>query len=233
MGTQVSELLGNVLSECGFRTSNVYALSNSQNERQILRLANRSVKTLMEYPWRDLEKTGTITLTSATEYDLPTDFAGLLFDSMYPDGRLDRVSYSTDPNFWAYLKTVGGPIGATYHARFIGSKLHIQYPEAGDVIRFQYWSKYPIKSAGGTDQEKFLADSDEWLLDDDLLEMDLIWRFQKAKGLVAWQDSRIDAFRYANSLKARQRPPQGFTMSGAGEGDSYDGVPPQTNLWKT
>lgn len=55
-------------------------------------------------------------------------------------------------------------------------------PVAGQEIAGEYVSKNWAMSAVGVPQPKFIADTDTAFLDEELLTLDLMWRFMKRKG---------------------------------------------------
>lgn len=223
--TAINTILDTVMLECGFRAQGTYSTSNSQNEQQAWRLANRSLVMLMRYPWQKLIKQGTITLTSATAYDLPADYLELIHDTMYADTRTWGVEVDTTPETWALIGSSGSG-GPTYRTRFYGDQMHVYSPNPGDDITFEYHSKYPVKSNGGTDQAKFLSDTDQWQLDDDLLIMDLVWRFKAVKGM-DWQLDASQAATYQKALRKRERPVSTINLIGG----EYSFPEPYTPLW--
>lgn len=228
--TAVSSLLDDVMQECNFRKKGVYALATSQNEQQLFRIANRSVAVLMGHPWSGLRKTHTITLTGDTEYPLPSDYHAIIPDTGRANSRLVPVDTNTNASVWHWLQSRGGIGGVQYRTRFYGTTIEVFSPTAGDVITFEYQSKHPIQATGGGAlKAKFTDDSDEWLLDDDLLMMECIWRFKKAKGLEDWRDDRADAGRYFRDLVSRDTPAK--TLNTVQPQDPHFGEP-HTNLWK-
>lgn len=228
--TALNVLLDSVMQECNFRAKGNYANAASQNEQQLFRLANRSVTALMEHPWQALRKEHEFTLTAATDYPLPSDYHGFIVDTFMANNRAVPVDTDTQPSIWAWLRTNTGSGGIEYRTRFWDNKIEVFEPSAGDVLRFEYWSNAPIESASAVPLRRFAADSDEWLLDDDLLIMDIVWRFKKAKGLDDWQVDRVDAEDYLKGLKRRERPAK--TVHLGNEPEPFFGEP-YTDLWIT
>lgn len=57
-------------------------------------------------------------------------------------------------------------------------------PAADDTVVYEYLTdQWVSNAAGDTFRTKFEADDDTGLLDEDLLEMGLVWRFKQSKGL--------------------------------------------------
>jgi hypothetical protein len=226
--TQIAQLLDGVMNECNFRAKGNYANATSQDERQVFRLANRARSSILRYPWAKLRRFGELTLTTDTVYNLPADFHGLIPDTPRTNSRVLPVDVNTDPAIWSWLNTRQSMAGAQYRTRWFRDRVEFYRPRAGDVVRYEYWSSHPINDIGGSSKEKFTADSDEWMLDDDLLTWQIIWRFKKAKGIEDWQFDQIEANAYMKEFMGRQDPPKTVNLAG---GNDWLAGEPHTDLW--
>ncbi len=56
-------------------------------------------------------------------------------------------------------------------------------PNSTDIIVYEYISKNFCQSSGGTGQSAWADDTDTGILDEELMQMGLVWRFLKSKGL--------------------------------------------------
>ena len=85
---------------------------------------------------------------------------------------------------WQELKAVLAN-GPRYQFRFRGNHLLVNpIPAAGHAWKFEYESKYAILDTDGTTtKEFFTADTDTFLLPDNLLLLGLRWRWKAEKGL--------------------------------------------------
>jgi hypothetical protein len=61
-------------------------------------------------------------------------------------------------------------------------------PPAGQTIAYEYASSYWAKSSASVAKAAFTADDDGTYLDEELLKLDLKWRFKQAKGLDYGED---------------------------------------------
>jgi hypothetical protein len=75
--------------------------------------------------------------------------------------------------------------GPRYQYRFRGNHIIVNpTPVAGHTWIFEYVTKYPILDTDGTTaKEYFTADTDTFLLPDDLHLLGLRWRWMREKGL--------------------------------------------------
>lgn len=221
------EILSAVLGEAGYLVPDAFVGSNAPDDLQMVYLANRAVSFLKEKGFQGMRKRYSITLTTATQYDMPSDFLELVPDTARVNGRIDTLNLPTTPPEWAYLQASTAASNYIVKARFLDGKLNIFSPSAGDVVSFEYVSKFPILSSDGvTYQQRFATDDDSWLLDDDLLILETRWRFEKAKGLDGWQVTQAEATQYRNSVMGRDNSAQ--TILDTAEHWTAE---PYTNLW--
>lgn len=220
----LKEILDNVLLESGMATETVYAANGSDDVKRLLSLANRSAATLGVFDWQALRKIYTFTLTTAEEYELPTDYRALMPDTAFGDSYVNPIDMRTNPTYWAYLKAGSGSNGARFRFRLLGDVISVHNPQAGETVRFEYLSNAPIDPGP---KQRFTADTDTWLLDDDMLTMDLIWRYKRLIGLPDWQDDRAEFRNYYRTIKGQQAGAK--TISANDQGFVFS--EPYTDLW--
>lgn len=196
---KLKALIDAMLDESGFSTSQQYARSHNPNDKQVFALANRSARELSKYNWQALRRIYEFTLTESETYSLPDDFRHMVNDTMWSTGQNRAIDSPTNDLTWAYLRG-HGTTGTRYKARILNNKITIINPKIGDVVRFDYVSSYPVTDRNGLPKARFDADTDRWLLDDDLLIMDLKWRFKKLKGLPDWSEDKSESESYKRNL---------------------------------
>lgn len=225
MATTLKTILDAILDEVGFKKPLAYASSSKPADAQIVALANRATAAIREYDLNIVRKSDTITMTSATEYDLASDFHAYIPDTMYLDGQLMAVDLPTTPSEWALISS-GGVTGDFLRARLYGGQLKVLNPRSGSDITYEYTSNELIQATGaGAFKTKFTADTDEWQADDDLLILETKWRFEKAKGLPTWQESQRECREYVRNLRGRDHAAKAL-----GPAMPVDRSP-KTNLW--
>lgn len=221
------EVLSAVMGESGFLVPDSFVGSASTDDVQMVYLANRAVTFLLEKGFQRLRKRYTITLTSATDYTMPSDFLELVSDTARINGRIETLNLPTNTPEWAYLKASAGPTNYVVKARILNNQLSIYSPTVGAVLSFEYIGKYAILATDGvTYKQRFTADTDGWLLDDDLLILETRWRFEKAKGIENWQATEQECTEYRNSVMGRDNSSQTIL----GEPEAYSGEP-YTRQW--
>lgn len=71
-------------------------------------------------------------------------------------------------------------------------------PPAGETIAYEYISAYWAKSSAGVAKAAFTSDDDTTYLEEELLKLDLRWRWKEAKGLDYGED--MQTFELAKEL---------------------------------
>lgn len=213
-----------VLDECGFPSTSAVVGT------QIGTLIQRSASMIRGIPLSKPRRTGTIAMTGATTYALPTDFRELVPDTAFVVGNVNSVQWPCPPDLWALLKSGSVNPGAVLIVRQFGTDIQIHNPLNGNTLRFEYLSEALFTdSTGATPKERFTADTDLWALDDDLLILDLKWRWKKEKGVADWQIDAAEYRSYRNSLIAAENGSE--TISFSPPPDDMT-VEPYTNLWR-
>lgn len=142
--------------------------------------------------WQSLQREQTfVTVAQAVQSNMPipTDFRRFVPDSAFNRTTNRKVSGPLTPQqyqqaqIWPQLTA---PY-LTYRERN-GEFLIDPVPPAGETIAYEYISSYWAKSSGGAAKAAFTADEDTTYLDEELLKLDLRWRWKQAKGLDYGED---------------------------------------------
>lgn len=236
----LANILDATLQGAGFVKFSSYVGSSSAGALQMIALANDAANALRRYDWNALRVRTTQALTTGTDtYALPTGFWYYVPDTMYKDNSTNIAQLPTSPQEWAYIKASDGSgRGPNYRVRFMRTSstdaagvLHVDGATTGDTLAYEYVDSRPIRATGAapyTFKERFTADSDIWLLDDELIVKDMRWRFKQAKGM-PWQPDYNDWKNYATH---RQGTDNGARVIRMGTGtDNYMPSPPYANLY--
>lgn len=150
-------------------------------------LANQSGKDLVRrHRWTFLTKEQTFTsLAQETQTNmLPSDFDRFIDETMFNRDKTRRVLGPLTPQEWQRRKTLtASPVYESFRVR--GSDiLMIPTPEAGDTFAFEYISKNWVDTDADGDAEAaaFAADADTPLFDEELMTLDITWRYLSAQG---------------------------------------------------
>jgi len=121
-------------------------------------------------------------------YSLPTDFAFFIAQTFWDGNFRWQLLGPLEAQEWAVLKFGISPTGPRRRFRVFNNLFYIDpVPnDNGSLIAYEYYSAYWAQSIGGasgTPQSSFLADTDNFLLDDDVMIHGLKWRYKQRAGL--------------------------------------------------
>ncbi len=175
----------------------------------MLSLANQSGKELARFhDWQNI--TVLQTFTSLGQEEQTNAFPSDDYDRMVfnPEvwNRSKHLRYvgPTPQRVWQQLMS-GIAAGVVGWWRILGNQLHIYpAPDAGQIIAFEYVSKNWCESASGDPQSKFQADTDVAKVSEDLLTLELVWRFKQARGF-AYAEDLSTCEREKEKMAARDR----------------------------
>lgn len=117
-------------------------------------------------------------------YDFPVDFSYIINQTEWDRGYRWQLLGPVSAQEWQVLKSGLSPTGPRRRFRVMEGQLFIDpVPYDTNTLVFEYYSKNWARSATGTEQNTFLADTDTTVLPDDLIILGIKWRFLRAKGL--------------------------------------------------
>lgn len=168
---------------------------------QLLALAQRSAKTLaLDHKWQVLLTTYTFPTVAATAtYALPSDFHRFANLTFWDRTNYEMVRGPVSAIEFERLRSGNMSNAAMYKYFRLAANLFSIYPTptAVETIAYQYYSKYFI-----TNKAAYSDDADAPLLDEDLLTIDLRWRFLQAKG-ADFAHEKAEAIQRRDALLAK------------------------------
>ena len=135
-------------------------------------------------------KQTTITGDGSEDYALPADFKRLMRTptAVYETTTTRRAGVPiTSDGDWTHLKTIGAA-GAFRYFRIQGYDGNftigfLANPASGQSVTVSYVSNLWMANAAGTTGTMFTAEDDVLLLPRRVVELGIVWRFRKRKGL--------------------------------------------------
>lgn len=193
----VLELVNNVLPEVNLPKLTTLVGNGNATALRTLSIANREGKYLATKPWRILVKRRVITTaSSAPSYTLPSDFKYFVDTTFWNDSNDDPMIGPVSDIRWQ--ADLSGLLQVTVDDRFQiradgnKNKLFIRpIPTSAEDVTFFYVSDSWCTSAGGDRQSEWLADDDEFLLDDYVYELGIKWRLLRSQRR-EFQDERAE-----------------------------------------
>lgn len=141
-----------------------------------------ALQILDEYDWQRLIRTATLTGDGTeTSFPLPPDYSRMVKDAnlIGPNWRFYPAQQMQDFNHW--LELLNFPI-STWEQRWMvfGGNLNVMpIMPVGVPLSYGYISTSIVV---GSDPTTFTADTDTFVLDDELLRLGIIWNWKKSKG---------------------------------------------------
>jgi hypothetical protein len=134
---------------------------------------------------------------------LPTGFDRFLPDTIIINNETNEpVIGPTPTNVWTMLTE-----GDRLHWRIFGDNLYIfPQPEAGVEYAYVYVSKHYCQTSGAIGQEDWAADSDTGRIPEHLIELGVVWRWLRAKGM-DYAEELATYEREVEKASARDRGP--------------------------
>ena len=173
----------------GFKLPSSFFGSADQTAVQCVALANRGGRTLeKELRWQELITEHTFTTTASTAtYALPSGFRAFANMSQWDRTNQWRMHGPTPPFVYQWLKS-GISVWASNNRWFaLRGNLFTIFPTptvSDETIAFDYYSKlWVLKQSDSTNVAAWTSDNDTARIDEDLLTIDLKWRFLQAKGM--------------------------------------------------
>lgn len=155
----LKKILDRVSNEAGFSPLATYAANTSVNAQQLLSLANRELAHICSDNLPFQKRTWDLTLTSATEYDFPADYREMDSDTQFTNMR--RAVFPSTEDTWFYFEARQVSSGLSLRMRIAGNKLQVQNPQAGVVVKMQYFTDYIVLDDDGTTTKRtFTEDAD-------------------------------------------------------------------------
>lgn len=163
--------------------------------RQLFGIANESGIALSKRGdpgWQSLIGEWTfITTATATQANtpIPPDFRAFVPDSFFNRTSMRPVTGPLTSQQWQLLQArpALSTMYLTYRER-AGNFLIGPTPPAGQVIAYEYVSAYWAKSSASQAKAQFTSDDDGTYLDEELLTLDIKWRWLASKGLEYAED---------------------------------------------
>lgn len=190
-------IIQEVTSELGIRIPDTVVGNTDAQVVQLLALANRAGREVARRGgrgWSSLVRSQTFTLTTGTE-DQGAIQGTIVTDSDFkyyvPDTMWDRTTSMpvTGPlDSQAYQTLQAFPVTGPYFQYMFREDGHLYInpaPGSADTIAFEYVSSAWCEQSDGTARtsNKFEADTDKARLQEDLLILNIIYRWRRVKGL--------------------------------------------------
>lgn len=167
------------------RPAAAYA-STDQQILQLVGLAQQEGKELAKrHTWQAITKEQTFTSTAAETQTgaIPDDFDRFVDETFYNRTQTRGVQGPLTAVEWQFNKSVVASTIIQAFRQRGNAVLITPTPSAGETFAYEYVSRNWCQSNASVEQSAWAADTDTGLLDEELMTLGLVWRWQKAKGL--------------------------------------------------
>lgn len=223
-------LIQETANEIGLPEPTIALASTDVQIKQLVQLLNKEGRALAtRYGWQALTRETTFLTTAVESQGTIASLIGgshemryIINDTIWNRDRIWPVLGPNPPRIWQGYKalSVTGPV-SQYRIRS-NELLFMPVPTAGETCAFEYVDKmWCTDVTGVTYQKGLVADTDVFLLDDELLQAGLQWRWRAAKKLDYTEDFLIYENLVADAMARDGTKP---TLSLSGETTYYDPV---------
>lgn len=196
-------------SQLGLRRPDAIIGSTDLTAQLLLRFANQGGKELARYhDWQKLvtEKTYTTVAQIAQTGALASDFDRFSYNpEVWNRTTNQRYTGPTPQRIWQQLQNgITGGVSGWWRLRG-GDLLIYPAPTAGQTLAFEYVSKNWCASSGGTGQSAFADDTDTLNVPEDLMVLEIVWRFRQSRGFAQYAEDLSTCEREKEKAAARDR----------------------------
>ena len=199
--------------------------SNQATQEMLSTLNVLGLELMRETPWAVLRKEGSLTTLAAPEQAVVTtacsDLDRFLPETFFNRTKRCKIFGPVTAQIWQWDRAViSQTVFDTIYLRE-GKLFLTPTPTAGDEIAFEYVSKNWCRSAGGTGQSAFAADTDVGVLDEHLLTLGLIARWKQQHGFPYAEDQQRFNLQAAKRF-GQETPRAKLSLSGSRLNDLID-----------
>ena len=230
----------NACRAIGQNPPSVVVASSDATVLELYILATKSGQELArQYDWPELLKEASFSATSqvnqgniigvsASALISSSDYERMIPDTFWNRTADEKIIPATDSEWQQLIASGSAPI--TRKFKIIQKQLHIgpvSGPTAGNLMGFFYRSNMWCESSAGTAQRSWAADTDRGIIPEQILELDLIWRWKQAKGRQYGEDMETaerSINRYVGAAPGRR-----LLMLGGGSNYGYTTNIPEGN----
>lgn len=211
------EIVQDACRRVGQPRPSVVASATSDTPLRMMTLLNEAGKALLkDHEWNALTDVESFTAVATQAQDHPhppVDFDRFHSQSQLWDvGNKRPVVGPLSMSKWLQL-TVNDIGTTTKNWALIAGQINIfPVPTTSDTFRYVYQSKYWVLNAASAPKAEFTADDDTPRIDDELLILDLVWRWKQAIGIDYAEDMSTYA-RYKETAIAADRGPRILNLS--------------------
>lgn len=189
MPLSVGQILTRALNRCGIEPLGAYVSQSEPEARLGVDLAEAAALDILSaHEWQALRDTHSFSALAQEEQTggIPSDLGRILDGTAWNETEDRRVRGPVDTKTWRRW-TAGDLVAAIDDNYRVSGSSFLMFPNpgAGDTISYEYQSKHPWLSSGGSPKERITSDTDTFRLDDELLIRGIVFMYKDAQGYAA------------------------------------------------
>lgn len=189
----ILSVVQNACRRMNLTVPSVVVTSTEQTPKQLYGLAGQAALAMARRgTWQALHREHTFTTVAAAVQtaSVPDDYDWFIEGTAFNRTLRRPLTGPLSPSEWQQTKaTLIVMVNPAFRIRANSFEL-TPNPAAGQTCAYEYMSKNFCLSAAEVEQDAWAADTDTFVLDEELLTLDLMWRFKEAKGLPYDEDFR-------------------------------------------
>lgn len=154
--------------------------------KQVIAIAKKIGREMTgDHDWQSRLKIATVTTVAGTDnYALEADCDRIVSETAWDANTRRKLDGNTSSRQWSAITNARLQVSVTHWWRLRGNRIYVTpTPDSAWSFNYEYRSKYYCSTNGGTEQAKWLADNDIWLLDDVLFLGGLNYYVRKQNNL--------------------------------------------------
>lgn len=182
----LTALCQNVMRATGYTAPSTFIGNTSPDARRMVAIVNQAGVQLARQPWRRLTAEATVSVSVTSIYALPSDFSEVVNNTIW-NRTDDTESYGPlTEQEWQRQKGSGITTYASPEWRLTKDKQLelLSPPSATEVWVLEYRSSnWVVDTSSSATAALWSSSTERTALDETLLELDLTWRWLRAKGM--------------------------------------------------
>ena len=207
-------LCQNACRDTGFAVPSTIVGSTNETAIQLLALANRAGKLLAKKPWQAIQSEYTFsTVASTATYALPSDYGWFINDTAWDRTDYWRLRNSLSPQAWQEYKSGINASVPRSRWRIRNNLIYVDPTPSSTLSMVVEYVSNAWVTDGVSTFTQFSTDAQTSRIPEELIELEVVWRFLKRKGL-DYAEELLDAQKQIELALAHDTPSNATNQAG-------------------
>src|SRR5574337_392372 len=185
--TSLIELVTEAFDDIGSLVVPSYLFSNDDDlAKQVIAIAKKIGREITgDHDWNSRLKIATVTTVAGTDnYALEADFERMVSETAWDTNTHRKLDGNMSSRQWAAITNSSLQVSVTHWYRLRNNKIYVTpTPTSAWSFNYEYRSAWYCSNSDGTEQAKWLADTDIWLLNDRIFIAGVAYYVRKQNNL--------------------------------------------------